>query len=111
MGVMKTLSLAKTNATYNLHFLYTSVTMAVAFTWKWLAVPKPNRCVRTAVIWSSLSVEASAMSFSPTLRILIDGLATMALGNVFSTHLDAMALLTVMIVVMKIIVLLSLDLV
>ena len=57
------------------------------------------------VIWTSPSVEVSAIIRSPIERIHIDGLAQMAQKSVFSTRLDAMGYLIVMIQLMSMIVL------
>ena len=107
MGVMKTLSLARTFAGVVIYtlFIATIATMVVALVTVWYVLPRINRCVRTAVIWTSPSVEVSAIFRSQIERIHIDGLAQMAPRSVFSTHLDAMGYLIVMIQVMSMIVL------
>ena len=79
--------------------------MVVAFLIVWFVLPRTNRCVRTVVIWTSPSVEVSAIFRSQIERIHIDGLAQMAQRSVFSTLLDAMGYLIVMIQVMSMIVL------
>ena len=106
MGVMKILSLAKTIqdvATY-IHNSSTTVTMVVAFFWKWPVVPRINRCAKTVVIWSSPSVGESVIIIFLTWWIHIGGLAQMAPRNAFSTHLDAMGYMIVMMAAMNVLV-------
>ena len=107
MGVMKTLSLARIFAGVVIYtlFIATIATMVVALVTVWFVLLRTNRCVRTAVIWTSPSVEVSAIFRSQIERIHIDGLAQMAQRSAFSTLLDAMGYLIVMIQVMSMIVL------
>ena len=78
--------------------------MVVAFKDDWLAVPRTDPSVGTAVIWTSPSVRASVILRSQTERIHIIGLVSMAPRDVFSTHLDAMGYLIVMMTAMNVIV-------
>ena len=79
--------------------------MVVAFLETWFVLPSTNLCVRMVVIWTSPSVEVSAIFRSQIERIHIDGLAQMAQRSAFSKRLDAMGYLIVRIQVMSMIVL------
>ena len=92
MGVMKTLSLARTSVVIHSLLIATIAIIVVALLEAWFVLLRTNRYVRTVVIWTSPSVKASVIMRSHGLRIHIGGLAPTAPKDVFATHLDAMAI-------------------
>ena len=78
--------------------------MVVALLTAWFVLLRTNLCVGTVVIWTSPSAEADAIFRSQIERIHIDGLAQMAQRSVFSTLLDAMGYLIVMMAAMNVLV-------
>ena len=104
VGAMKTLSLATVIVGIGLvkTILSTIATTAVAFSIQCFVVRRTNRCVRTAVIWTSPYAEVIATIRSHTQRTRTGGLALVAPRSVFCTQLDAMGYLIAMMVAMKI---------